>query len=311
MKKIITLCSLILTLAIVVTAFTACGDNKDNDTTTGNDSSVSVDAGFVAEIGESEAVIKSGSEVYQTLKYPINSGMKFDKTYAEKNNAFLDMNFDGEPDFYIAISSDNGVINYFCWLYNATTKKFDYSVILSALKNISIDSDYHRVLSNLTVDGEQHILSYKWVDGQLLLDTDYNDAESEIPEDITKVVEDNAIGLEKPTTSTPDSVDTTKENNATSDVSVDNNSGNSPETTTKKPATDSQGSTSTTKKPTSDSTGNVATTAPKKPSTTSSDDKTTVATTKPKKPANTTTTAPNVSHGIVIETGNLNAGGWY
>lgn len=250
MKKIITLCSVLLVLALIVTAFTACGDKTEDNTTTTTQSSASEKTGFSVKIEESQAVIKKDGKEFQTLKYPINSGMKFDLDYATKNNAFLDMNFDGEPDFYIAISSENGVTNYYCWLYNATTKEFDYSVILSALKNISIDADNHRVLSSIVVDGEDHIFSYKWVDGQLLLDTDYSDENGGIPEEVTQAANDNAIGVEKPTSS------------------------DSKEDTTKK-----------------DGSGN------NKPS-------------NPNKPANTTTTAPNKNNGVVLETGDPNAG-WY
>lgn len=248
MKKIITLCAVVLALAFIVTAFTAC-KNKPQEETTTTTQSESVKEGFYVVIDATKAVVKKDGKDYQTLKFPLNTGMKFDLDYATKNNAFIDMNFDGEPDFYIAISSDAGVINYYCWLYNATTKEFDYSVILSALKNISIDADNHRVLSSVKVDGVDHVFSYKWVDGQLLLDTDYSDDNGGIPEDVTNVANDNAIGTDK-TTSANSNKETTKNN---------------------------------------------------------SDNKTT---TSAKKPANTTTTAPNKPQGIVVETGNPNAG-WY
>lgn len=249
MKKIITLCSLILALAIVVTAFTACGDKPQEETTT--DAAIVVDTGFTAEINKEETVIKKDGEVFQKLEYPKNSGVKFDKKYASKNNAFIDMNFDGKKDFYIAVSSVDGVISYYCWIYNETNGKFEYSEILSALKNISIDADNHRILSNVMVDGEEHVFSYKWVDGQLLLDTDYSDDNGGIPEEVTKVVIDNAIGTE--TTKKPDKAETTKKNNG-------------------------------------------------------SENKTT---TKVNKPANTTTTRVPSNGGVVLETGDLNSGGWY
>lgn len=228
MKKILMLCSVILVLSIIVTAFTACGDKTEDNTTTTAESAVAADSGYTAEIGDSEAVVKKGDEVFQTLKYPINTGMTFDKAYAEKNNQFLDMNFDGESDFYIAISSVDGVISYYCWLYNATTKQFDYSVILSALKNISVDADEQRILSTVEVGGETRIISYRWVDGQLISDTDYSDSEGGIPEEITKVVQENAIGVEKETEkneSTGKKETTTKKQNGS------NNSNSSDKTT--------------------------------------------------------------------------------
>ncbi len=224
MKKIISLCLVVLSLAIVVTAFTACGDKTEDNTTTTTEAASVEKSGFSVKIEETQAVVKKDGKEFQTLKFPINAGMKFDLAYATKNNAFIDMNFDGEPDFYVAISAENGVINYYCWLYNATTKQFDYSVILSALKNISIDADNHRVLSSVKVDGEDHIFSYKWVDGQLLLDTDYSEGNGGIPEDVTNAASNNAIGTDKTTSANGDNKETTKKE------SDDN------KTTTKKPA---------------------------------------------------------------------------
>ncbi len=233
MKKIIALCSVLLALAIIVTAFTACGDKPEDNTTTTTEAA-SEKSGFSVELEETQAVVKKDGKEFQTLKYPINTGMKFDMAYATKNNAFLDMNFDGEPDFYIAISAENGVINYYCWLYNATSKQFDYSVILSALKNISIDADNHRVLSSVVVDGEDHVFSYKWVDGQLLLDTDYSEDNGGIPEDVTQVANDNAIGVEK-TTSASEKEETTKKNGSSSDNKTTTKANKPANTTTTAP----------------------------------------------------------------------------
>ncbi len=214
MKKIISLCLVILSLAIVVTAFTACGDKNKDDTTTTTEAAVVEESGFSVKIEETQAVVKKDGKEFQTLKYPISTSTNFNLDYATKNHAFLDMNFDGEPDFYIAINSENGVINYYCWLYNATTKQFDYSAILSALKNISIDADNHRVLSSVKVDGEDHVFSYKWVDGQLLLDTDYSDDNGGIPEEVTNAASNNAIGADKTTSADGGNKETTKKNSS-------------------------------------------------------------------------------------------------
>lgn len=251
MKKIISLCLVVLVFALVVTVFTACGDNTEDGTTTTEASEI-VNGEFSVNIEATQAVVKKGDKEFQTLLFPINPNIEFDLKYAKENHDFIDMNFDGNPDFYIAVNSKNGVVDYYCWLYNATTNQFDYSAILSALKNISIDADNHRVLSSVVVDGEKHVFSYKWVDGQLLLDSDFSENNGGIPEDVTQVLNDNAIGVEKPTSS------------------------DSKEETTKKNAS-------------------------------SGDNKTT---TKVNKPANTTTTAPNKTNTIILETGNENAG-WY
>ncbi len=224
MKKSIALCSVLITLVLVVTMFTACNDKTDADTTTTttDQNDVVEQTGFTVKIGDKEAVVKKDGKDFQTLTYPKNSNVKFDKKYATKNNEFLDLNFDGKPDFYIAISSEDGVISYYCWLYNATKNEFDYSIILSELKNISVDSENQRILSSVKVDVENHVLSYRWDDGQLVLDNDYSDVNGGIPEEVTQVVQDNIIGTDKPSSkpakptnqSKPSKpVETTKKNN--------------------------------------------------------------------------------------------------
>lgn len=222
MKKIITLCSVLIALALIVTMFTSCGDKPEDATTTttvADQGSVSTDvAGFTAELGDTEALIKKDGKDFQTLKYPNNPNVTFDKAYAVEHNQFLDMNFDGQPDFYIAVSSVDGVISYYCWLYNATSNQFEYSIILSALKNISVDAQNHRILTNVKNGETTAVVSYHWVDGDLVLEKKYDD--SSLPEEITKVVEENAIGNDKPSTSvsTDNSKETTKKNESKPNV---------------------------------------------------------------------------------------------
>lgn len=218
MKKIISLCSVILSLVLVLTMFTACGDKNNEPDATTDESSAVVEKGFSAVIEKDKALIKKDGEKYQDLEFPKTSDVKFNKKYAAKNNEFIDMNFDGKVDFYIAVNSIDGVISYYCWLYNESTGKFDYSVILSELKNISVDAENHKILSSVDVDGEKHVLSYAWVDGQLVLDTDYSDKNGGIPENVTQAVTNNAIGTGKPTK--PSKTETTTKKNS-SDTSSD------------------------------------------------------------------------------------------
>ncbi len=272
MKKIISLCSVVLVFALMITVFTACGDNTE-DNTTQNTEDVAVNtSGYSVEISDSTAVVKKDGKEFQTLKYPVNAGIPFDLEYAKKNNAFIDMNFDGVLDFYIATSNADGVISYYCWLYNGTTNQFDYSVILSELKNISVDAEYHRILSNVIVGGEEHVFCYRWVDGKLTFDTDYSDDNGGIPEDVTQVVNDNAIGSDKKPVTEAD-----KDNNKT----TEKNNNKKPDKDTDKEETTKKNS--------------------------DSDNKTT---TKANRPANTTTTAPHSNDGLVIETGDID-NGWY
>lgn len=291
MKKIISLCSLVLVFALVVTLFTACGDNTDDNTTTQSSEEAVVTKGYSVEIGETSATVKKDGKEFQVLNYPMNSGVSIDLDYASKNNEFIDMNFDGVLDFYIALGNNNGVINYHCWLYNATSNKFDYSVILSALQNISVDAENHRILSNSMVGGVEHVFSYRWVEGQLKFDSDYSDDNGGIPEDVTQVVSDNAIGIEKPTNNVADNKGDVEDTNKKPDN----------DTTTKenKPAN----TTTEENKPGETNKENDTTEVTKV-------DETTETTTKVNKPANTTTTAPNVNDGLVIETGNIDDG-WF
>ena len=236
MKKIISLSAVIIALALIITMFAACGDKTEGDTTVpvASDMDAAVDvnvAGFTVEIGDTQAIVKKDGKEFQTLKYPSNPNFSFDKTYAQAHNEFLDMNFDGQPDFYIAASSVDGVIHYYCWLYNATTNQFDYSIILSALKNISVDAANHRILSTVNSDGTTAVISYHWVDGDLVLEKKYDN--STVPEEITKVVEENAIGVDKTTsTSTENNKTTTKVNSADKNNTTSTTKANKPANTT-------------------------------------------------------------------------------
>lgn len=264
MKKIIVICSLILSVALIFTAFTSCKGNNTDDTSasTTDNKSVQTDNGvFSAVVGESSVVIMCGDEVYQTMKYPMNSGYAVDLAYAQEHYEFIDMNFDGQPDFYIAVSSNGNGVNYFCWLYNATSKQFDYSVSLSGLTNISVDSDNHRIISTVITSDETKWVTYKWVDGVLTFDSQYSSKDESVPEDITEIAKENVIGS-----------DVTKAPVAAS-------------------STTAKGSTvKETDKPKGDTTK------------TSASSSTATSTTKQDKPLNTTTTAPATNQSVELNT---------
>ena len=231
MKKIIALCSVLLSLVLIVTLFTACGDNtKKNPDGTTNE--VFEETGFSVVIEKDKAIISKDGEKYQEVEYPKNSDVKFNKKYAKQNNEFIDMNFDGKEDFYIAVNSVDGEISYYCWLFNDTTKEFDYSVILSELKNISVDAENQKILSSVELDGEEHILSYTWVDGQLTLDSDYSEENGGIPDNVTQSATDNAIGVTKPNKPSKTESTTKKNNSSDNDKTTKPNSKPSNTTTT-------------------------------------------------------------------------------
>lgn len=280
MKKIITLCSLILCLAVVVTAFTSCKgkeNNNNNETETYVAAITNGEFSFTAEVGESSTIIKNNGEEYQTLQYPVNAGYAFDYAYAKDRSQFIDMNFDGQPDFYIAVSAEAETIYYYCWLFNATTKKFDFSVSLSGLTNISVDADTHTIYSTYDYADTTKIMSYKWVDGQLVNVDVYDNSTDTIPYEVTQAAAENVIGSVTKPALTTKAPKTTKENkNPDKNNKPDNNKGDSTSTGTTK-----------------ENSENVP-----------------EDTTKPdNKPLGTTTTAPHVP-GVQIETGNIDAG-WY
>ena len=233
MKKIIALCSVLVALAVVVTMFTACGDKTEDETTTTTTTESNVEIGGVTiEVGTDAAVIKEDGFVVQTLKYPKDSDVKFDLEYAKEHYEFIDLNFDGVEDFYIAVSSEKGIINYYCWLYNETSKLYEYSKDLSALKNISVDADQHLIVSKLVDGNSEKISCYKWVDGVLTLDKTYDSAKDEIPEDVTNAVTNNSIGVNK-NPETTNKAETTKKNSSDSKETTKKQSNTNE--TTKKP----------------------------------------------------------------------------
>lgn len=272
MKKIITLCSLILCVSLIVTVFASCNGNKETNETSETSEYIATvlngEFSFSAEVGENDTVIKNNGKEYQTLKYPVNSGLPFDYSYAKEHAQFIDMNFDGQPDFYIAVGAEGENIYFYCWLFNCTTEQFEYSVSLSGLTNISVDDERQIVYSTVNYNGTQKIISYKWVDGQLTSDTVYDSVSDTIPAEVTQNAKENALGtVTRPalTTSKP-----TEGNKKHTDKDV-----------------------STTATASSNNGGTVSTTA----------------TQKEDKPLNTTTTSPRVS-GIQIETGDINEG-WF
>lgn len=271
MKKISAICAVILAVSVIITAFSACGGKQPNDDATasdnGNVTATIGDVVFSAEVGGESAVIKNGDEVFQTLTYPKNSGYSIDPDYASKHYEFIDMNFDGEVDFYVAVGTDGTNVYYFCWLYNATTKKFDYSVSLSGLSNISVDSENQKILSTVYRTDSTSIVSYHWVNGNLEYENEYTTENGTFPAEITEAAKKNEIGVDK----TPDTSKSTGKSEKTTIGSAVN-------------ATKAEKTTKSEKTTASDK-------ADSTPSTTES-----------KKPLNTTTTAPATANNVQVNT---------
>lgn len=307
MKKIIALCAAILSIAVIITAFTACDSKPGNgeETVSDNKTFIKDEAVFSAVVGESSVVIMRGDEVYQTLKFPVNSGYSVDVKYAQEHYEFIDMNFDGLRDFYVALGDNSGVINYFCWLFNDTTKEYDYSVTLSGLRNISVDSYNHRIISTEVKNGITVWSTYKWVNGVLTFDSKHTSEDESIPEEITNAAQNNAIGVDTTVTVTAnanasDSKEdkTTEKNNSklpvnttdkNSDKTTDKTSDNTTEITTDK--NHGLNDTTTDKADVPDSTTEPSGTQTSVPDTSRQD-----------RPLNTTTTAPATRQDVVIVT---------
>ncbi len=187
MKKIITLCSVIIAAAIIITCFAACGGNTEDKTTEPTTEEIVTQVGKVdgvnltAFIEDEYVLLKKGDEVFQKLNYPIKKNFSIDIDLAKNNFKFLDMNFDGLADFYVAVAEKDGNVEFYCWLYNATEKQFDYSISLSSLKNISVDADEQMIYAS----DSDFYYEYSWVDGQLNVVSSYNKSET-VPEKVTQ-----------------------------------------------------------------------------------------------------------------------------
>ncbi len=194
MKKNYSIIALIIALCVLVTAFAACNKEKVDSNDETSVSEIVSESGYSAVINESNAVISKDGKKFQTVEYPQNIGHTFVLEYAKDHYEFIDMNFDGDEDFYIAVSNVDGVISYYAWIYNATAKKFEHSAYLSMLKNISVDSIEQLILSETEFDGGRQISVYTWDNGQLVFNEKYNENDGAIPENVTSSFNDNKIG---------------------------------------------------------------------------------------------------------------------
>ena len=238
MKKIISICAVILSLALLITIFAACGKKEGEDTTTTTAAAVATGE-YNLEVATDKAIVKKGDTVFQELSYPSGIGYEFDLAYAKEHYEFIDMNFDGNLDLYLAVCKVDNVINYYCWLYNATDNKFDYSASLSALKNISVDPYEQLILSKYYYNGTEKVSSYEWVDGKLQLKETFGDEGATIPQNIVQSYTDNVIG------------------------EISNNDKTTSQATTKAPAGSTTSTQSTQNSQGVSSTDNKTTTAPK------------------------------------------------
>lgn len=229
MKKIITLCSMLVAAAIIITCFAACGGNtEDNTTTEPTTEEIVTQVGEVegvkltAFIEEEYVLLKNGDKEFQKLMYPIKKNFTIDFALAKENFNFVDMNFDGLADFYMAVAEKDGNVEFYCWLYNATDKQYDYSISLSSLKNISVDADEQIIYSS----DSGYYYEYGWVDGQLKVVTSYDKNET-VPEKVTQASNNLKPNKDSNTSSNTQAGDTVADSSNTTTATT-----NAPQNTT-------------------------------------------------------------------------------
>ena len=212
MKKIISICAIIIVAAIVVTVFTACGSGKNDKATTTaaatttdiyaqNNTDVVIGE-LTIEVREDKGIVYNNGSEFRTLIYPKGKNTPFNLEYAKEHYDLIDLNFDGNIDAYIAVADDNGVIYYYCWLYNATTTQFDYNPHLSSYNNISVDSEEQVIYAvGYNAEGRKVISKYMWENGIPVFVESFG-IDEDIPENIEQSANNNTIG-DKPNSGKP------------------------------------------------------------------------------------------------------------
>ena len=201
MKKILSICAVILFLAVVITAFAACGKKTENETTTIPPEITSSEP--VVTVSENNAMVSYGNGRHQILGYPEGYLDKFDYEYAKEHYDVVDMNFDGVLDVCIAANKKGNDISYYCWVYDAITNSYVYSEELSAIKNISVDAENKQILS-VVYDGKtEKVNAYKWGEKGLELSETCGEGDNEIPTKVAETIKNNSVGTnKKPVTTT-------------------------------------------------------------------------------------------------------------
>ena len=175
-KKFIALLSVIVILAIVIAAFGGCKGKEKEESTTTTTSVADLESGDPKiTVSETQAVVAYGDCRFQILTYPEGYEKEFDFEFAQANSQMIDLNFDGVLDVCIAKNKKGNDVSYYCWVYSSASNDYVYNEALSALKNISVDTETKRVYSTVNEKNGEKVLSYKWVSGELILDKTYGD----------------------------------------------------------------------------------------------------------------------------------------
>ncbi len=229
MKKIISVSALILIIAIIATAFAACGDKKEDETTTQPTTAATQNAfAPTITISEDGAMVAYGDGKIQKLSFPEGYENEYDFEYAKEHYDFVDLNFDKVLDISIAIAKNGDEISFYCWLYDSVTNGYVYSKELSALKNISVDADKKQILSTKVKNGKETVKVYSWVEGKLTEQKSYGENGETVPPAVSETIKNNTVGTDKK----PSTGSTTKPN-ASKPAGTTKPNSNKPTTTTK------------------------------------------------------------------------------
>ncbi len=210
MRKIISICAVVLTVALVVTFFAACGKKSEGSNSTTNPVQENVVFEPTLNISAENAMVAYGDSRFQMLEYPENYKDTFDYEYAKEHYDFVDMNFDGVLDISIAASKNGNVISYFCWVYDSISNTYKYSEELSALKNISVDADQKQILS-VNYEGEKEtVVVYSWQEGKLVKVNSFGENGETVPSKVEETIKNNSIGSDKKPAANGNKVEPTK-----------------------------------------------------------------------------------------------------
>lgn len=142
MKKRLLL--LLLSLCLCASLLASCAAEK-------HDSLYYVDAGgFTFGVRGSgtrpkQLVVKKGEEII------FSQNLKISKKVGTRGGNYgfeaLDLNFDGHVDMMIADELVGECLYYQCWLWNATTNKFEKSEALTGLANIKVDEKLQAIFA--------------------------------------------------------------------------------------------------------------------------------------------------------------------
>ncbi len=199
MKKIITCCALVVALALLVTAFTACGKKEEEETTSPTESTSNFEAFEpTLTISKDGAVVAYGDARFQQLSFPEGYEKNYDYEYAKEHYDFVDMNFDKVPDISIAAYKDGKNIGYYCWLYDSITNTYVYSEELSALNNITVDAENKQILSTVYSGKKEVVKVYSWVEGKLTEQKTYGENNETVPPEVSETIKNNStVGADK------------------------------------------------------------------------------------------------------------------